>query len=375
MSGCVAGSPPPQAEAGFVAGRARAFASAALLLVFAAGCSSSPTMFGARMTDSGRLLMDGPPARMSAAAIAADRADEVPLLYNFAIGAGQVPAPNSTIPFPAQDPVNQQLALLQVADWKAVTLVGEGYIDKQCDQFIAALNDLERSKKTALANLNTVQAATVGIMGLALAAQKTIGIVGIAFGLAASLFDTTTSTVLYQLPASGVASIVAAQQQYLRANEDARLSSVSNQGLAAARLNEYLHYCVPVTIEENIIKVLNNTSGTAAGIITGLTTPAVTSAFVHDEPFRVSLPARRELQGRIGALSPGQVEALASAMQPALAGASPQVRGMVHALDPRDSRFTDPVIAARVLEAWVLMDNNVAALSVWADAINRVQQR
>ncbi len=332
-------------------------------------------MFGARMTDSGRLLMDGPPARMTAAAIAADRADEVPLLYNFAIGAGQVPAPHSTIPFPAQDPVSQQLALLEVADWKAVTRVGEGYIDKQCDQFIAALNDLERSKKTTLANLNTVQAATVGIMGLALAAQKTIGIVGIAFGLAASLFDTTTSTVLYQLPASGVASIVAAQQQYLRINEDSRLSAISNQGLAAARLNEYLHYCVPVTIEANIIKVLNNTRGTAAGIVTGLTTPAVTSSFVHDEPFRASLPMRKELQGQIGALPPGQVEALASEMQPALAGASPQVRGLVRALDPRDSRFTDPVIAARVLEAWVLMDNDVATLSVWADAVSRVQQR
>ena len=148
------------------------------------------------------------------------------------------------------------------------------------------MNGLERSKKTTLANLNTIQAATVGIMGLALAAQKTIGIVGIAFGVAASLFDTTTSTVLFELPASAVASIVGAQQQYLRSNEDARLSSISNQGLAAARLNEYLHYCVPVTIETNITKVLNNATGTEAGIVTGVTTPAVTSSFVHNEPFK-----------------------------------------------------------------------------------------
>ena len=340
--------------------------------VFLAGCSSSPTMFGARLTDSGRLLMDGPPSRMTATAIAQDQADEVPLLYNFAISAGQIPSPNSTIPFPAPDVTSQQLALLQVTDWRAVTLVGEGYIDKQCDQFIAALNDLERSKKTTLANLNTIQAATVGIMGLALAAQKTIGIVGIAFGVAASLFDTTTSTVLFELPASAVASIVGAQQQYLRSNEDARLSSISNQGLAAARLNEYLHYCVPVTIETNITKVLNNATGTEAGIVTGVTTPAVTSSFVHNEPFKKSLPTRRELQQQIGALSPGQVEALAQEMQPVLAGASSQIQGLVGALDPRNIRFTDPVTAKRVLEAWVLMDNDVAKLQVWADAINRV---
>jgi hypothetical protein len=345
------------------------------MLVFAAGCSSSPTMFGMRVTDSGRLLMDGPPARMTAAAITQDRADEVPLLYNFAIGAGQIPAPNSTIPFPALDLPSQQLALLQVADWRAVTLVGEGYIDGQCDQFIAALNDLERSKKTTLANMNAIQAATVGIMGLALAAQKTIGIVGIAFGLAASLFDTTTSTVLYQLPASGVASIVAAQQQYLRANEDSRLSSVSNQGLAAARLNEYLHYCVPVTIEANITKVLNNTSGTAEGIVTSLTTPAVISSFVHNEAFRRSLPTRRELQGQIGALSSSQVEELAREMEPVLAGASPQVRDLVHILDSGNTRFSNPAMAKRVLEAWVLMNNDITGLQTWADAINRVNSQ
>jgi hypothetical protein len=345
------------------------------MLVFAAGCSSSPAMFGMRVTDSGRLLMDGPPSRMTAAAITQDRADEVPLLYNFAIGAGQIPAPNSTIPFPAQDLPSQQLALLQVADWRAVTLVGEGYIDGQCDQFIAALNDLERSKKTTLANLNTIQAATVGIMGLAIAAQKTIGIVGIAFGLAASLFDTTTSTVLYQLPASGVASIVTAQQQYLRANEEARLGSISNQGLAAARLNEYVHYCVPVTIETNITKVLNNTMGTENGIETSITTPAVTSAFVfvHNEASKTSLPTQRKLQQQIGALEPDQVEALAREMQTALAGASIQIQGLVRALDPQNTRFTDSVMAKRVLEAWVLRVNDVATLQTWADAINRVK--
>ena len=190
MSDRVVGNRLSLAQAPCINKYLRAFASALLMLVFAAGCSSSPTMFGVRLTDSGRLLMDGPPARMTATAITQDRAEEVPLLYNFAIGAGQIPGPNSTIPFPAPDLPSQQLALLQVADWRAVTLVGEGYIDKQCDQFIAALNDLERSKKTTLANLNTIQAATVGIMGLAIAAQKTIGIVGIAFGLAASLFDT-----------------------------------------------------------------------------------------------------------------------------------------------------------------------------------------
>lgn len=332
-------------------------------------------MLGARLTEQGRLLMDGPPARMTAAAIAEDRADEIPLLYNFAIGAGQVTAANSALSFPAADLPVQQLALLQVADWKAVTLVGEGYIDKQCDRFIAALNDLERFKRTTLANLNATQAATVGIMGLALAAQKTIGIVGIAFGLAASLFDTTTSSVLYQLPASAVSSIVGAQRQYLRANEDLRLSSISNQGLASARLAEYLNYCVPVTIEVNITKVLNNAKGTPSGIETGLTTPAVAVSVVHDEPFKTSRAKRAELQRRIAALTPARAEALALEMEPALAAADPQIQRLVHALDPRNTRFTDPAVAKRTLESWVLTSNDTAGLQTWDDAISRVNQQ
>lgn len=331
-------------------------------------------MLGARLTEQGRLLMDGPAARMTAAAITEDQADEVPLLYNFAIGAGQIPAPNSALPFPAADLPGQQLALLQVADWRTVTLVGEGYIDKQCDRFIAALNDLERFKRTTLANLNAAQAATVGIMGLALAAQKTIGIVGIAFGLAASLFDTTTSSVLYQLPASAVSSVVAAQRQYLRANEDGRLSSVSDQGLAAARLNEYLRYCVPVTIEVNIAKVLNNAKGTAGGIETGLTTPAVSVSTTHDEAFKTSLPTRTGLQRQIAALPPDRAEELAREMEPILVAADPQVRRLVRALDPRNARFTDPILAKRVLEAWVLTGNDTAALQTWEDAISRLDQ-
>ena len=54
-----------------------------------------------------------------------------------------------------------------------------------------------RIGKTILANLNTMQSATVAIMGLAIAAQKSIAIVATAFGLAASLFDTTVNSVLF----------------------------------------------------------------------------------------------------------------------------------------------------------------------------------
>ena len=258
---------------------------AVLSVLVSAGCSMSPGSLGSRMTESGRLLAEGPPATMTASAIAQNRQDSVPLLYAFALEAGQIRQPsNSNEVFPAVDPDQQQVALLaNRIDWPAVTLVGEGYIDAQCGRFLTALDELERSKRGTLANLNAMQSATVGIMGLALAAQQAIGIVGVAFGLASSLIDNSTSVVLYQLPASSIRTIVKAQRDSLRLAERPPsnvLQSVNNQGMAAARLAEYIEFCVPVTIEGNVGKVLNSASSDpkTGDIVTTPTPPAVTSA-------------------------------------------------------------------------------------------------
>jgi hypothetical protein len=86
---------------------------AVLCALTSAGCTMSPGSYGSRMTESGRLLAEGPPASMTAAAIAESRTDSVPLLYAFALEAGQIPPPTDpTEPFPAVDPGRQQIALV-----------------------------------------------------------------------------------------------------------------------------------------------------------------------------------------------------------------------------------------------------------------------
>jgi hypothetical protein len=350
----------------------------ALLLPALAGCGSSPGGFAARFTDRGRLLLDGPPARMNAAAVAQDRANEVPLLYEFAVEAGEIPprpgqAAQPAVPFPATDIASQQVALAGVQDWRPVTLVGEAYVDKQCNRFVAALEDLERTRRTTLSDLNAVQGATVGIMGLALAAQKAIGIVGISFGLAASLFETTTSTVLYQLPASGVASIVEAQRQFILQNQGPALAGIDSQGAAAAQINQYVRYCVPVTIEANIAKLLDSSKGTRAGITGDVPQPIVVPAVMHDAAFRASLPTRTALRAAIAALDGRQVLALARAMEPNLAGSGASIRRIVRTLDPRDQRLTDPATARTILEIWVATSNDVTSLVTWRDAVAAAQ--
>jgi len=241
------------------------------------GCNS-PASFFSHLRAENALLADGPSARMTPDDVEAARAKEVPLLHAFAIEANAAGVSSTTT-----DPAAQQTELQSITDWSAIAEVGEGYIDAQCHQFIAALNQLERSRRATLAAGNAIQSATVGIMGLAEATQKAIGITGIAFGLTSSLFDITTSSVLYQLPAASVNGVVQAQRSVLRADEPAALTNIKNQGQASARLSEYILYCSPVTIEANTGKLLGNAQRDGQGLISASPTPAaVTSAFIQN---------------------------------------------------------------------------------------------
>jgi hypothetical protein len=258
-----------------------------LLSGLVTGCSSSPGSLIARSSETGRLLQDGPQSLMTSANISAERQNDVPILYEFAIEANAVkpwavaPGGGQVSGFPASDIASQQIALslVSAAGWRDITRVGEGRIDRNCTQFISALYALEKEKKATLANMNAIQSATVGIMGLAMAAQEAIGITGVAFGLGSSLFDNTTSAVLYQMPAQSITSIVLAQRTVLRTDEDKALAQVTNQGMAAARLAEYIRYCIPVTIEANISNVLGNAKAGKDGTIeTSSTQAAVKSS-------------------------------------------------------------------------------------------------
>jgi len=139
------------------------FAHVVLILAICTGCSGTIGSNLARVTATGRLLQDGAPAGMTKTAIEEARQDSVPLLYAFAIEAKQIgPYNNDPNWVPSGDIVEQQRKLSTGnIDWKKVTLVGEGYIDAQCAKFLSALDELERSKRGTLANMNALQSAAL----------------------------------------------------------------------------------------------------------------------------------------------------------------------------------------------------------------------
>jgi hypothetical protein len=282
----------------------------------------------------------------------------VAILYEFAVEAGQIRSPSSGANpvFLATDVQSQQIALLDPnIDWKAVTVAGEGYIDGQCNLFLTALDILEKSGDAR--QPERVAGATVGIMGLAQAAQTAIGITGIALGLVGSLFDITTSTVLYQLPASAVSSVVQAQRQALRLDESAsrpggpseEWKGITNQATAAARLSDYIQYCAPVTIEANISKVLSNTRADSnKELVVTATPPAATSS------------------------RPAKVEAARPAPAP---GAAPGSRSDIGSAGPRTLSEADVnrLVAQRLREHNLTARDQIPAAVTFPAATNGCQ--
>lgn len=221
-----------------------------------AACTTSPLSITGQFSTDARLLEQGAPSQFNASDVELQLSQQGPLLYFYAYRAGVLPLDPRSGKYPdlTHDLNEQQRALVSMppSRWIDVVQAGEQSVDLICGRYESALYELDKNRRAALANLTSIQSATVAIMGLAIAAQKAIGIAGVAFGLAASLFDTTISSVLYQLPPASVVSVMNAQRDLLRAQEtvsNPNWTNIQTQTAAANRLNEYIRYCTPVIIE------------------------------------------------------------------------------------------------------------------------------
>lgn len=343
----------------------------ALCVFYLAGCSSSPGGVLARLTERGRLLADGPPARMNPSAVAEATARETPILYAFAAKVGAVPieTPGSL--------AEQRAALLRVRpeDWPHVTRAGQFYIDSECQGFMAALHDLERTRKQGLADLNALQSAAVGIMGLARVAQQAIGYVGISFGLVASLFDNDTSKFLYQLPAASVATIVMVQRDVLLARNAEALLLIRDQSAASAWLTVYVQYCTPITIEANVGKVLGNAKADGETIVVVPVQAVLTPTAAHGLEYKETGAARGNIVQQVQALEGPELLRLANLMLPWLAERDVATQAKLQPfVIPPGGPFTTPGRAASFVSAWARFETMTDPLKAqWSAAIGRAR--
>lgn len=348
-------------------------ASASLLACLLGACATSPMSVTGHFDTDASLLQFGAPSQFNSSDVQAQLRQQVPLLYFYAYQAGVLTSDRTSGKYPTFTTKldEQQEALLTVPrqGWIAVAQAGESSIDTICVKYESALYQLDRNRRTTLSNLTTIQSATVGIMGLALAAQKTIGIVGIAFGLAASLFDTTVSSVLYQLPPVSVVTIMNAQRNIFRSEENVtntEWTSIQSPIGVAKRLGEYIRYCTPVIIEANVAKVLAQTKA-QDGVLTSQTQPATGLALPGLE--RSLETYSPELRDQIFALTPSQALVVENEMWSKLDERPVQFQRNLRAMAGPLGVKTGPEAQA-LLRRWILLENATPSFAAeWNDAI------
>ena len=92
--------------------------------------------------------------------------------------------------------------------------------------------------------------------------------------------------------------------------------------------------------------------------------------FARDAKFGPTLPQRAGILKAINALSDSKALLVAAAMELHLTTRSNNLRAEVTALDPTRQRLSDPVIARRVLGAWISDEDPTAAnFQEWNDAL------
>jgi hypothetical protein len=349
----------------------------ALLVFWLSACTTSPmSLIGAVDSDT-RLLEMGAPGQFNASDAQTQLQQQVPIIYFYAYEAGVLPSEGGSYPKFTTDFNLQAAALSNVSPerWTEVAQAGEASIDLICARYQSALYALDKNRRAALANLTAAQSATVAIMGLALAAQKAIGIVGVSFGLAASLFDTSVSSVLYQLPPASVTSVMNAQREVYRQQETSanpEWRAVQSPIAVSNRLNEYIRYCTPVIIEANVSKVLGQTTVDSNGQLVSQTQPAAGATL---PPFvrRSFIPS--DLRDKVFALQPVEALIVWRIMSVKLNERSPELQKNLSAMVSSQG-ITKGDQAQALLRRWIVLDEGTTAFQKeWNDAIAAAEKR
>jgi hypothetical protein len=134
--------------------------------------------------------------------------------------------------------------------WAVVAEAGLYEIDRQCDQYLAALFNFNRDQRAARQGLTAAGATTAAILGLTGATGMTIALVAASFGLAATLFDAGVNSVLFTIEPSALRAVMLRGRQAYLAT--VVWKDVTTRPRMMIVLQGYLAQCTPAAIEANI---------------------------------------------------------------------------------------------------------------------------
>lgn len=143
------------------------------------------------------------------------------------------------------------------SDWAQILQAGIDQIDEECNNYLDQLYKFNAQQRAARQGLTAATATTGVILGLTGAAATTFGITAAALGLAASLFDAGTNSVLFSIEPSAVRNVVkTGQQRYIKV---LAADLPTNRPRTINALRGYLQWCTPSVIEANVNSAANGT--------------------------------------------------------------------------------------------------------------------
>ncbi len=135
-------------------------------------------------------------------------------------------------------------------NWTLIVQAGMNDIDRRCDEYLTWIDNRKRSQAPILKQLTDMSTATQAIMTITGTGANAIGIVGVAFGIAANTFTNINSRLIYEVNHSTIQSIVLGNDNRFR--QDLMGVTINNRPAAIYALRSYLRLCMPFTIETQI---------------------------------------------------------------------------------------------------------------------------
>jgi len=149
--------------------------------------------------------------------------------------------------------------------WYDVSEAGFNYIDEQCTQYFSYLFALDRRREAYKSTLSSGGQTTNAILTATGASTLTMAVVAQAFGLADKLTDIVAGTFLYQLPPAETKKFVGKLLNAHRDGVAAKRYTVNSPTAAYNAIQQHLDYCLPPTIEAELINHVGSAQAVAVG--------------------------------------------------------------------------------------------------------------
>lgn len=146
--------------------------------------------------------------------------------------------------------LSREALVADPSKWRVVADAGLFEVDVQCDRYLAALFAFNRDQRAGRQILTAAGAGTAAIMGITGAAGAAIAITAAAFGMAATVFDASTGSVLFTVSPVAVRAVAnRGRQAFL---EGIKWEQVNSRPRMMMVVQGYLSQCTPAAIEANI---------------------------------------------------------------------------------------------------------------------------